>query len=122
MFTTRTVPASVIYPVTVNLHRVLDLPDNADWERLGTSLEELTGDWRADWDQVSSGTPGARVATHELGRAAHASGFEAIRYPSTYRPQRHNLVLFTELLASLPEVQLPEVASRAITWLGAPAS
>jgi len=116
-FSSDTVPAYVIYPVTVNLSRVLDVTHDADWASLGTSLEELTGDWRSAWARVLRQQPGARVATHDLGRAAFAQGFEAIKYPSAYHPERTNIVVFTDQVEHAPQEHLPEVAMRAINWL-----
>ena len=92
-------PAYTIIPVAVDLGRVLDMTREDNQECLETSLEELTGDWRAAKQrQLKNGR--GRVVCHDLGAAAMAAGFEAIKYISAYDASRWNIVVFTENLTA----------------------
>ncbi|MEF2279115.1 RES family NAD+ phosphorylase [Deinococcus sp. YIM 134068] len=71
--------------------RVLDLTDEEVQERLGTGLQELTGDW-----QVLTGR-GRDAPTQRLGRAAFDSGrFDALLYPSKLAPEAANLLVLVD--------------------------
>lgn len=106
------IPAYAIYPVHVDLRRVLDLSRDDVCEHLATSLMELTGDWRA------AQRLGRRIPTQELGRASFEAGLEALKYPSAYHTLegRSNVVVFTEQTAKL-EAELPESVLEAMRHL-----
>jgi len=106
------VPAYAVYPVHVDLAKVLDLTREDVLELLATSLMELTGDWRA------TQRLGQRIPTQELGRAAFEGGLEALKYPSAYHTLegRANMVLFTEHTARF-EPELPASVLEAMRHL-----
>jgi len=111
LFATQPIPGYVIFPVIADLQRVLDLTDTRHYAALGTSLSELTGDWRAERGQ------NLPVATQLLGEAAFNAGFQAIRYPSAPNPRRFNLVLFTERLESHQlQFELDEPVREFMAW------
>jgi RES domain-containing protein len=62
------VPPMVICQIDVSLTNVLDLTDPAVVASVGSSTQELTGDWRYDM------TIGRVPPTQAIGAAAHASG------------------------------------------------
>ena len=84
------IPAFVVFPVQVELSRVLDLTSERILQHLGIEPMSLTGDWRRQQGQA---------LTQRLGEDAFEAGFEAILYPSARVPGRTNLVLFTAQLA-----------------------
>ncbi|GMA16741.1 RES family NAD+ phosphorylase [Deinococcus metallilatus] len=83
----------ITFSVRVHLTALLDLMDAQVQERLGTNLQELTGEWKA------MNAAGREAPTQRLGRLAFESGrIEAIRYPSKIQPQRGNVLLFKDRL------------------------
>ncbi|MPY65583.1 RES family NAD+ phosphorylase [Deinococcus sp. SDU3-2] len=75
----------------VKAERVLDLTDAGVREQVGTSLQELTGDWQFLNEQ------GEDAPTQRLGRTAFESGrFDAVRAPSKLRPGEANLLVFVD--------------------------
>ena len=82
----------VLVQVDVVLTGVLDLTDAAVQSALGTSVQELTGDWRFTM------LHGAPVPTHELALACHASGrIAALRtYSAKCVGLGFNLVVFAD--------------------------
>lgn len=107
------VPGYAIYPITLDLERVLDLTREDVYGALGTTLMELTGDWRAARAQ------GLRVVTHDLGRAAFEVGVQALRFPSAYHTDegRFNLVVFTEHAQNCFQEDLEAEVAEAIAHL-----
>lgn len=98
-FTLRTPPWTV-FAVEGVLIDVLDLTDPLVQSQLGTSLAELTGDWRVGQSRYLLGEA-PMPPTQRLGQAAYESGAEivALRFPSARRPDRGiNLVAFAERL------------------------
>lgn len=88
----------VFFPVQGMLTGVLDLADPVIQGGLGTSLYELTGDWRLMQSM------GQMAPTQELGRLAYESGrIVALQYISTKNPEGgRNIVVFTDRLAVHP--------------------
>lgn len=119
-FGTPTFPAYSILPVDVDLQNVLDLTRD-EHDALGTSLEELSGDWRAARKRQLQ-QPERRVVTHDLGAAAKGAGLEGIKYFSAYDASRWNIVVFTENLTRPEQVifDLPPAAIEAAKALGKP--
>lgn len=75
-------PPWVVFTVTGFLERVVDLTDPNVQRRLGTSLAELTGDWRYSQDVYERGE-GSLPPTRLLGKVAHETGkIVAMRYRS----------------------------------------
>jgi len=110
------IPAFAVFPVYVDLVKVLDLTDPEIQDILGSSLEELTGDWRAALEERQN-HPRRRVVTHDLGRAAFEAGWEALKYPSAPHPRRWNVVVFTEHALVQPRPQLPKTVQDAVELL-----
>ena len=113
-FDTPEFPAYAIFPVDVDLQCVIDLTRDDMQEAVGTSLEELTGDWRAARKRQLK-QPQKRVVTHDLGAAVKEAGFEGLKYYSAYDSRRWNMVVFTENLTREFQVifDLPEAAIEA---------
>jgi RES domain-containing protein len=81
--------AWVILNVQVVLQPVVDLTDREQLQTLGTSVQELTGDWR------SSNTAGTLAPTQQLGVALyHVQGIEGFVTVSAKSPQEKNLNIF----------------------------
>lgn len=75
-------PPWVVFTVDGYLERVLDLTDPTVQRRIGTSLAELTGDWRYSQEIFRKGK-GPLPPTQLLGRIAHETGgIVAMRYHS----------------------------------------
>jgi len=75
-------PPWVVFSVEGFLERVLDLTDPAIQSRLGTSLAELTGDWRYS-QEIYIERRGPLPPTQLLGQVAHETGvIVAMRYHS----------------------------------------
>lgn len=121
IFDTPTFPAYCILPADVDLRRVLDLTRDASQDTLGTSIEELSGDWRASHARQLQ-HPERRVVTHELGQAVKEAGFEGLKYYSAYDASRWNIVIFTENLTEEKQVifDLPPAAVEAAKALSKP--
>lgn len=113
-FGTSEIPTYAIYPVGLRLRQVLDLTAEEHRQALGTTLSELTGDWRAEQEA------GWDVPTQRVGRAAFEAGCDAVKYPSAYASRRHNLVVFTEHIRHPLDFKLDDVLKRAIQHLQAP--
>ena len=61
---------------------VLDLTDPAVQKRIGTTLQELTGDWQIPQSMFLKGK-GPRPPTQALGQAAHAARvIRGLKYPA----------------------------------------
>jgi RES domain-containing protein len=114
-FDTPTFPAYSILPVDVDLRRVLDMTRDECQDAVGTSLEELSGDWRAARKRQLE-EPTRRVTTHDLGAAARAAGFEGLKYFSAYDASRWNIVVFTENLTQERQLvfDLPDAVIQVI--------
>jgi len=120
-FDTPTFPAYSILPVDVDLRRILDVTRDDHQDTLETSIEELSGDWRAARARQLK-DPTRHVVTHDLGKAAKDAGFEGIKYSSAYDPARWNIVLFTENLTHERQVvfDLPDAVIQAQAALSMP--
>jgi hypothetical protein len=90
--------AWTVLNIRVTLQRVADISDVAEQAKLGTTAQELTGDWkgylfRNPFTPVSRPTgPGP---TQDLGQALYnVPGLEAFRAVSAKMPTHRNLVVF----------------------------
>lgn len=91
----------VILAVKYRLEAVLDLADPSNLSALGTSTQELTGDWEG-YELAGQAAP-----TQELGMAAYQSGqFQALRYPSAQNRQRFNFAVFRDRLQDPSQVEI----------------
>lgn len=105
-------PPWVLFAVEGFLEKVLDLTEPAIQSRLGTSLAELTGDWRFSQALHSRGE-GPLPPTQLLGKLAYESErIGAIRYHSAKNTgQGFGFVVFSDRLhvrqASFLEVYDP---------------
>lgn len=119
-FHTDVIPATAILPVDVDLRRVLDLTRRENLTALGTTVAELTGQWRTEYGQHLN-DPAVRVPTHDVGRAAYEAGFDAMRYESRYaeerKSNRDNYVVFLRPGQPVPVFRLPADVRRAAEWL-----
>lgn len=90
----------VIINVRVQLDQVVDLSDPANQTLLGTTAQELTGDWRGYHLRSSATTvsgPLAPAPTQELGAALRAQpGLEGFLAVSAKLPVHQNLVVFPD--------------------------
>jgi hypothetical protein len=106
-------PPWTLFTVEGFLERVLDLTESSVQDHLGTTLAELTGDWRYSQGLFLTGT-GAMPPSQRLGALAHAaSNIVALRYHSAKNiGQGFNLVVFADRLvrgqASFLEVYDPD--------------
>src|SRR5262245_17172724 len=94
--------AWTILNVRVTIQQVVDLTEVAAQVRLGTSAQELTGDWEGylkRTQHASVSGPTGLAPTHALGQAlfdlSDLEGFLAIAAPL---PDRKNLIVFPEKL------------------------
>lgn len=119
-FHTDVIPATAILPVDVDVRRVLDLTRRENQQALGTTVAELTGQWRDEYG-AQLNDPSVRVPTHDIGKAAYEAGFNAIRYESRYaehrRSNRDNYVVFLRPGQPAPRFQLHEDVLRAAELL-----
>ena len=90
-----------VFPVKVDGIDVVDLGDVAERAHLGTSVQELTGDWRAYPVRGPAGSlPRVRsrvqvAPTQELGESLHTDCRVAgLLAPSAYDARVSNLVVF----------------------------
>jgi hypothetical protein len=81
------------------LNRLLDLTDSSVQRRLGTTLAELTDDWRMSQDEYRKGK-GPLPPTQLLGTAAYATGrIVGMRYRSARKTRDGvNVVVFPDRL------------------------
>jgi hypothetical protein len=91
------------------LDRVLDLTDHEVEAALGTSLAELTGDWRLSQERYLQGG-GPMPPSQLLGKLAYESGrFDAIQYPSAKNVGRGTgWAVFTECLPKRGYLQVKD--------------
>jgi hypothetical protein len=104
--------AWVILNVQVVLQSVIDLTDREQLQTLGTSAQELTGDWR------SANTAGTLAPTQQLGVALFTvQGIEAFLTVSAKSPQEKNLNIFPAKLKKGSRVRFRnEFAGKPIPW------
>jgi RES domain-containing protein len=90
--------------VTVRLQAVADLTGTANQDLLGTTAQELTGDWlgyRLRSPHTPVQEPTGLAPTQELGAALYrVPGLEAFRSLSARAPYHEVLVLFPEKLSA----------------------
>jgi RES domain-containing protein len=106
------VPGAVwrVIHVTVVLSAVVDLTDPGVLSTLGTSVQELTGDWRGYTYRPIAGPSGppfwTDVPTQQLGHAPFAAGaVEGFISYSARFPTRQNLMIFRNGLRPTSSVQ-----------------
>lgn len=88
----------VIMPVEVVLQRIVDLTEWGNEPILETSLQELTGEWRA-YASLSANRFITTAPTQLLGAALYAEpGIEGFRTPSARIPFATNIVIFPDKL------------------------
>lgn len=94
-------PPWTVFTVEGVIERALDLTDQRNMDRLGTSLSELTGDWRYPQALFLRGS-GPIPPTQLLGKIAfEATGVSAIQYHSAKKPGGGlGIVVFADRLAS----------------------
>ena len=84
-FTVLTQPWTLL-PVDGMIADVLDLTDRAVQDEIGTSLQELTGDWLVQQERYLLGKSATLPPTQSLGMAAGECGVIAgLKYPSAKR-------------------------------------
>jgi hypothetical protein len=92
----------VILNVQVTLYAVADLTDVAEQARLGTTAQELTGDWRGYLSRQAHtpiSQPTGTAPTQLLGQALHGvRGLEGFRTISAPVPTHRALVVFPDKL------------------------
>lgn len=99
-FNIATIPWTII-AVKGALTNIVDLTDTAIQNALGTSRQELTGDWAYDQSQ------GLTPPTHVLGVAAHQSGvILGLKYPSSKNAAGTCVVVFTDRFQTNPSAYL----------------
>lgn len=94
--------AWMILNIRVALQRVADLTDAAEQAKLGTTAQELTGDWEG-YLRRNAGTPVRRptgpAPTQDLGQALYQlPGLEGFLTVSAKMPTHRNLVVFPDKL------------------------
>ena len=98
--------AWVIINVTVSLSNVADLCDQAEYAKVDSSIQELTGDWRGfrmrNPPAPTGAVHGTDVPTQQLGYQLFATkDVEAFRFYSAKVSTHRNVAIFpTKLLAS----------------------
>jgi RES domain-containing protein len=94
--------AWVLLNVRVILQSVADLTDPAEQQRLQTSAQELTGDWRGYQSRnpmTPVRQPTGLAPTQELGQALHGvPGLEGFRTVSARVPTHRGLAIFPDKL------------------------
>lgn len=80
----------VLVGLQANIRRVLDLTDGRVRRTLGISGKRLKAPWRAEQER------GREARTQALGRLAREMGFQAILYPSVWRPGGLNLAIYPD--------------------------
>jgi hypothetical protein len=105
-----------VLDVDVRLHSVADLTNPAQWKRLGTSAQELTGEWRVSY-------PRNDAPTQRLGAALSATrdieGFFAI---SDTMPLCKTLVIFPQKLREGSELVFSDTITGKTHRIGSPDS
>jgi len=90
----------VCLALEVDLNRILDLRDRAVRRRLGLTLGQISGDWRAQRDS------GKVPTTQRVGEAVYRAGFEGLLAPSAHSPGGHNLVIFPKNLERTKQLRV----------------
>jgi hypothetical protein len=83
--------------VRVNLHKIMDVSEVAAQSHIGTTVQELTGDWQG-YQVRSPGTnvkaPTGPSPTQDLGWALFRTGVEGFRATSARMPWHKTLIVF----------------------------
>jgi RES domain-containing protein len=89
-------PPQTVVQVQTQVNQVLDLTAPATLAALGTSVQELSGDWRV------SAAQGQSIPTWELGREAHATGKirALLAWSAVAVGQGRVLIVFPDLLVA----------------------
>jgi hypothetical protein len=81
----------------VNLSRVVDMSRESELRKIGTTHQELTGDWRyyvMNRSRLSSAQPSNIAPTQQLGLALYEAGYEGLLAPSSKSHRYCNLIVF----------------------------
>jgi RES domain-containing protein len=100
--------------VQIVLQQVVDLTHMTAQKLLGTSAQELTGDWQGYQTRGSATSvkePVGFAPTQDLGEALSSLGFEGFRTVSAKVPQQMNLVVFPENLLKGSQLVYPDPVS-----------
>jgi RES domain-containing protein len=108
--------AWTILNVQVTLQHVADLSDVAEQLKIGTSAQELTGDWRGYLER-SAGTPVSGptgpAPTQDLGQALYnLPGLEGFRTISSRMPTHRTLIVFPNKLRQGSRIVFTHPATR----------
>jgi hypothetical protein len=108
--------AWTILNVQVTLQHVADLSDVAEQLKIGTSAQELTGDWRGYLER-SAGTPVSGptgpAPTQDLGQALYnMPGLEGFRTISSRMPTHRTLIVFPNKLRQGSRIVFTHPATR----------
>jgi hypothetical protein len=102
----------VIINVQVTLQAVADLTLVGEQRRLGTTAQELTGDWEAYGTRTPSSSvpePTGTAPTQDLGEALFwTKGVEGFRTVSAKAPCQQNLVVFPQKLLQGSRLSHPD--------------
>jgi len=111
----RVAPPVVMFSITVELERVLDLTNLTVQAALQTNITELTATWRLKQSRRQS------VPTQSLGTLVHASGhFQAIRYPSARDLRGCCLAVFPDRVVSPSLIEVYDPYNELIGQLPIP--
>jgi hypothetical protein len=108
--------AWTIINVRLLLQQVADLTDPAEQRRLGTTAQELTGDWEGYQTRTSHSSvpyPVGTAPTQDLGEALFSlPGIEGFRTLSAKVPDQRNLVVFRQKLLIREPDRVPRCGDR----------
>jgi hypothetical protein len=108
--------AQTVFPVRVELGSVVDLCDPEQLQRIDTSVQELTGDWRGYRERPRSGTEIPLAPTQRLGVAlAGLRGLEGFLTYSAHAPTRRNLVVFPAKLRRRSRIEITDPATGQVS-------
>jgi hypothetical protein len=108
--------AWLLLNVQVTLHAVADLTLVAEQHKLGTTAQELTGDWKSYSSRgptMSISQPTGLAPTQLLGAALHAvPGLEGFRAVSARVPTHMSLVIFPDKLQAGSRIVFQDPGTR----------
>lgn len=109
--------AWTVFPVQVRLNRVADLCDPTQLALLGTSVQELTGDWRGYARRAPAGHA-PMAPTQRPGTVPHRRRVEGLLTYSARDTVRRNLVVFPTRMRPASRVELSDPATGGAVALG----